>query len=79
MAQLLAEGLAKFPEISLSQPVESNAVFVSLPKSQIDQLQKNHSFALWNAEKNEIRLVTSFDTAKEDIATFLADVQKSFS
>ena len=79
MARLLAEGLSEFPEISLSQPVESNAVFASLPKSHIEQLQKNHSFAIWNEEKNEIRLVASFDTAKEDIASFLADVQKSFS
>lgn len=79
MAQQLAEGLMEFPEISLSQPVESNAVFASLPKSTIEHLQKTHSFALWNDEKNEIRLVTSFDTAKEDIEAFLADVQKSFS
>lgn len=79
MAQLLAEGLVETPEISLSQPVESNAVFASLPKAQIEQLQEKHSFAVWNVEKNEIRFVTSFDTSKEDVESFLADVQKSFS
>ena len=41
MAQLLAEGLVEFPKISLSQPVESNAVFASLPKANIEQLQKS--------------------------------------
>ncbi|ANU27579.1 threonine aldolase family protein [Planococcus versutus] len=79
MAQLLAEGLVKFPEITLSQPVQSNAIFALLPKAQIQHLQKKHSFALWNEEKDEIRLVTSFDTEKEDIAHFLADVKNSFS
>ncbi|TAA72823.1 threonine aldolase family protein [Planococcus salinarum] len=79
MAQLLAEGLVKFPEISLAQPVESNAVFASLPRTKIEQLQKEHSFALWSEERDEIRLVTSFDTEKEDIETFLADVQMIFS
>ncbi|PKH10202.1 low specificity L-threonine aldolase [Planomicrobium sp. MB-3u-38] len=79
MAGLLAEGLTEFPEISLTQPVESNAVFVSLPKAQIERLQEKHSFAVWNEGKNEIRLVCSFDTSKEDVENFLADVRKSFS
>ena len=79
MAQRLVEGLVEFPEISLTQPVESNAVFVSLPKAKIEQLQEKHSFAVWNEEKNEIRLVTSFDTSTEDVESFLADVWKSFS
>lgn len=79
MARLLAEGLLKFPEITLSQPVQSNAIFVSLPKVQIEQLQNKYSFALWNEEKDEVRLVTSFDTEKKDIENFLVDVKKSFS
>ncbi|WP_033541200.1 threonine aldolase family protein [Planococcus sp. CAU13] len=78
MAQLLAEDLTKFPEISLTQPVESNAIFVSLPKPQIEKLQKKHSFAVWNEEKNEIRLVTSFDTSKEDVEALIGDVGDSF-
>ncbi|RAZ79654.1 threonine aldolase family protein [Planococcus halotolerans] len=79
MAGLLAEGLMKFEGISLTQPVESNAVFASMPKAQIEQLQEKHSFAVWNEAKNEIRLVTSFDTSMEDVESFLGDVRKSFS
>ncbi|QHJ70583.1 threonine aldolase family protein [Planococcus halotolerans] len=79
MAGLLAEGLVEFEGISLSQPVESNVVFASMPKAQIEQLQEKHSFAVWNEAKNEIRLVTSFDTSMEDVESFLGDVRKSFS
>ncbi|RLQ86695.1 low specificity L-threonine aldolase [Planomicrobium sp. Y74] len=79
MAGLLAEGLMEFEGISLTQPVESNAVFASLPKEQIERLQEKHSFAVWNEEENEIRLVTSFDTSKEDVESLLGDVRKSFS
>lgn len=79
MAGQLAEGLLKYPEISLSQPVESNAVFATLPKLQIEQLQKKYAFAVWNAQENKIRLVTSFDTTTEDIEDFLAEVQTSFA
>lgn len=79
MAQLLAAGLQKFPNAALTQPVESNAVFISLPKEQIGQLQKTYAFALWNAAINEIRLVTSFDTTEEDIKEFLSHVEKAYS
>lgn len=78
MAKLLAEGLEDFQEISLTQPVESNAVFASLPKAQIEKLQQKHSFAVWNEDKNEIRLVTSFDTERKDVESFLADVREAF-
>jgi threonine aldolase len=76
MALRLAEGLQTLPGISLTQPVESNAVFASVPVEQIQQLQKSYAFALWNAVKNEIRLVTSFDTTEEDVDLFLATAQK---
>ena len=79
MARLLADGLQKFPEVSLTQPVESNAVFISLPKEQIEQLQQNYAFALWNAANHEIRLVASFDTTDEDVHLFLSEVQKAYS
>lgn len=71
MARLLADGLAKLPGVALTQPVESNAVFASMPRPQIEKLQQAYAFAVWNESLNEIRLVASFDTAEEDIAAFL--------
>ncbi|PSL40356.1 L-threonine aldolase [Planomicrobium soli] len=78
MALQLAEGLQKIPGIALTQPVQSNAVFASIPVEHIHQLQKSYGFAIWNIEKNEIRLVTSFDTTQEDVNLFLSTTQKAF-
>ncbi|RNF38224.1 threonine aldolase family protein [Planococcus salinus] len=76
MAQLLAEGMKKISGITITQPVQSNAVFAVLPQDQLEELQKLHAFAVWNKEHGEIRLITSFDTTATDIELFLADVAK---
>lgn len=78
MAKMLAEGLQKFPEAILVQPVQSNAVFVQLPRKQIERLQKNFSFAIWNDSQNVIRLVASFDTTEDDVRTFLKKVKEAY-
>lgn len=77
MAKRLANGLKQFPNVLLTQPVESNAVFASMPREQIEQLQKAYAFALWSMDKNEVRLVTSFDTSEEDVDLFLATAEKT--
>ncbi|TWT24814.1 low specificity L-threonine aldolase [Planomicrobium sp. CPCC 101110] len=79
MALRLAEGLQKLPGIALTQPVESNAVFASVPGEQIQHLQKSYAFAIWDAKKSEIRLVTSFDTTEEDVDLFLSAARKVFA
>jgi threonine aldolase len=79
MATLLAEGLTKLPGAALSQPVESNAVFISMPRVQIEKLQQSFAFAVWNEPANEIRLVASFDTTEEDVAAFLDAAAHAFS
>lgn len=71
MAKRLSAGLTKLPGVTLTQPVQSNAVFASMPRTQIEKLQQSFAFALWNETQNEIRLVASFDTTEEDVATFL--------
>lgn len=79
MAKRLAAGLLGFPDVALTQTVESNAIFVSMPRPQIEKLQQAFSFAVWDEEKNEIRLVASFDTAEEDVDAFLHAAAHAFS
>ncbi|MCL2650434.1 MAG: low specificity L-threonine aldolase [Candidatus Azobacteroides sp.] len=71
MAQLLAGEIEKFPEVELTQKVESNAVFCTMPLKVIEQLQKSYFFYFWNEEKHEIRLVCSWDTTQEDVENFV--------
>jgi threonine aldolase len=77
MAQLLAQELAKIPMIAISQKVESNGVFVIMPKKYIAKLQKQSFFYVWNEQISEVRFMTSFDTTAEDIKEFVEVVRKT--
>ena len=67
--------LKKYPEIHFTQKVESNALFLTMPRKVIDQLLEKWFFYFWNEEAGEIRLVTSFDTTREDVLDFLEAVK----
>jgi threonine aldolase len=77
MAQLLAQELAKIPQITITQKVEANGVFALVPKRYVPLLQKKYFFYVWNEETSEVRFMTSFDTTEEDIVDFVASVKKT--
>lgn len=77
MAQVLARELEKIPLIKLTQPVEANGVFATIPPKYIPALQKKYFFYVWNEEISEVRFMTSFDTTEEDIQTFVELVKKT--
>src|SRR5881392_2649815 len=70
MAQLLAGELAGIRGVTLTQQVQANEVFVTLPPEIIPKLQERWPFHVWNEAKSEARLITSFDTAESDITDF---------
>lgn len=76
MARLLAEKLADIDAISLSQKVESNAVFARVPAKLIAPLQEEYFFYIWDAEQNEVRWMTAFDTTEEDVERFVATIKR---
>jgi threonine aldolase len=61
--------------IALTQAVEANEVFVTLPRRIIPKLQERWPFHVWNESTAEARLITSFDTAEADIADFVSLVR----
>ena len=71
MAQLLYAGLKELPGVRFMQKVESNQLFLTMPRPVIDNLLKDYFFYFWNEEENEIRFVTSFDTTEQDIEELL--------
>jgi len=77
MAKLLAQELAKIPLVEISQKVESNGVFVIIPKKYIAKLQKQSFFYTWNEQTSEVRFMTSFDTTQEDISDFVTLIKKT--
>ncbi|HEY6805752.1 MAG TPA: low specificity L-threonine aldolase [Pyrinomonadaceae bacterium] len=77
MAKILADELVQIPQLKLTQAVDSNGVFITVPKKYIPALQKKYFFYVWNEAISEVRLMTSFDTTEEDIADFVAVVKKT--
>jgi threonine aldolase len=76
MAKLLEAEVAKIPEIKITQPVEANGVFAEVPKEIIKPLQEKFFFYMWNEKRSEVRWMTSFDTTKEEIYTFVELITK---
>jgi threonine aldolase len=75
MAQHMAQGLRNIKSIHLTQPVDANAIFAIMPTAFIEKLQTRYSFYVWNEHLSEVRLMTSFDTKKEEIDAFVRDAQ----
>jgi threonine aldolase len=76
MAQILGSELAKVPKIKLTQPVESNGVFATIPKEYIPALQEKYFFYVWDDAISEVRFMASFDTGENDIHDFIEYVKQ---
>jgi len=70
LAKNLKDTLLAIPSIELTHPVETNAVFITLPKSVYEQLQQFTYFYCWNEDKNEYRLIVSPNTMVAEITVF---------
>lgn len=75
MARKLYDALKDMPGVHFTQKVESNQLFLTMPRPVIDRLLQKYFFYFWNEAADEIRLVTSFDTTEQDIADFVAEVR----
>ena len=75
MAKKLEQGLRQIPQIKITQSVDGNGVFAILPKTIIEDLQRELYFYVWNERTNECRLMCSFDTKEEEIERFVASAR----
>jgi threonine aldolase len=71
MARHMADRLQQFNEITITQKVESNGIFVIMPEEIAKKIQQHYYFYSWNVKNSEYRLMTSWDTTEEDIEGFL--------
>lgn len=71
MGKYFADRLLEIPGVALKSKPETNMLFVYMKKDLINSLQKEFDFYLIDEETNLIRLVTSFDTSKDDIDNFI--------
>lgn len=76
MARSLAQGLQDFPEIKICHPVQSNAVFVQIPKPWTHPLRDEAFFYVWDETHWIMRWMTSFDTTPEQLHRFFSKLQE---
>jgi threonine aldolase len=75
MAQRLADGVRGIPGIELRQAVESNAVFAAMDPRDIEPLQSQWGFHVWDEQDHVVRWMTAFDTSEADVDAFAASVR----
>lgn len=75
MARRLAAGVRGAPGITITQPVEANAVFAILPPDRIASLQEEFFFYVWDDQRHEVRWMTAWDTTEADVDGFVNDLK----
>lgn len=78
MGQYLREGLEGIKEVKLMEDMKTNMVFAEVDKKILEELQDEFGFYLVDKKTNKIRLVTSFDTEKEDIDKFIEAIKNLY-
>lgn len=57
-------------KLKINYPVQSNAVFAEIPQPLVKSLKQKYFFYVWDEKTFECRLMTSWNTTKEDIEGF---------
>lgn len=70
MAKLLQSKLLDVEAVTITQKVETNAIFAIIPREMSEFLWKHYFFYVWDELTNEVRWMTSFDTTEEDVLAF---------
>ena len=75
LAKLLERELLNIPGVTITTPVETNAVFAVLPSEIVEPLREKFFFYDWDPSKGEVRFVTAFDNTEEDIRVFTETIK----
>ncbi len=74
MAARLAGALTDIPGVQITRPVQTNAIFATLPRAATDLLLKRFAFYVWDEANDEVRWMCSWDTTEADIDEFVQAV-----
>lgn len=74
MEALVADGAIQ--GVAFTQPTQVNGVFATLPDGVADALRESFRFYDWDASRNEVRWMCSFDTQPEDVDAFVAELAR---
>ena len=77
MAQRLAAAVGDVDGVTLTRPVEANAVFAIIDGTAREQLLAQFDFYPWDENSGEVRWMCSWDTTIEDVDRFAAAVAEA--
>lgn len=70
MADALVKRVRDIPGVRILQDVQANEVFAELPADVVPDLSEEFDFYTWTEGTGEVRWVTSWDTAEQDVERF---------
>jgi len=79
MAQLLFKEVSAIPGVTVTKPVQANAVFAILPPEVTERLQKRFRFYVWDPATGEVRWMCSWDTTEDDIQSFSSAIAEEMA
>jgi threonine aldolase len=79
MAARLADAVGSVPGLTITRPVETNAVFATIPRKATAALQEEFAFYVWDERIGEVRWMCSWDTTSEDVDEFADAVHAAMS
>jgi len=79
MAARLAAAVEDTPGLTITRPVQTNAVFATLPPAVIGRLRSDFPFYVWDEVSGEVRWMCSWDTTEDDVDGFAAAVRQTLA
>jgi threonine aldolase len=79
MARRLEAAVRDIPGVTITQSVDANVVFATLPREHIATLQDAFSFYVWNEATSEVRWMCAWDTTEADVDNFAATVRSTLT
>jgi threonine aldolase len=77
LAKLLYEEIKDIKGITITQKVESNAVFVIIPKHLLKPIREKFFFYVWDEKTFECRWMVSFDNTEAEVKEFAKLIRAS--
>lgn len=77
MAARLADAIGDVPGLAITQPVQANVVFATMPRRHIAALQERTLFYTWDEAMDEVRLMCAWDTTPADVDALAADIRRT--
>jgi threonine aldolase len=70
MAARLTAAVRDLPGVEITQPVQANAVFATVPRGVAERLREEFFFYTWDERTGEVRWMCAWDTAPADVDAF---------